>query len=334
MTNTGAASPSMQSSKGPELVVAIVNYKTPKFTIDCLRSLAEERTRGPVFEVIVADNASPDDSVPAIRSAIETNGWGAWARLLPLPKNGGFGYGNNGIVKDVLGQPDPAKYIWFLNSDTIVHRNAVAPLIAFLERRPEVGIVGSRLEDADGVLQTGAFRFHSVAGEFELAAQSGPITSLLKRQMISLPVDTPEGPCDWVSGASMLVRTDMLRTIGSFDETFFLYFEECDLCLRAARAGYLCYHVPSSRILHYGQGSSATPDTVDTRKRLASYWYQSRHWYYVKNHGVLYSLAADLSTLAGAAISLTRSVLERRQPGHPKLYMFDIVLHSSLFRRS
>jgi N-acetylglucosaminyl-diphospho-decaprenol L-rhamnosyltransferase len=318
----------------PDIVVAIVNYKTPGLTIDCLRSLAEERTRWPALDVIVADNASPDDSVPAISAAILANGWGSWAKLLPMPKNGGFGYGNNGVVTEVLSRPKPAKYIWFLNSDTLVLPNSIAPLIACMEQRPDVGFAGSRLENRASVPETAAFRIHSIAGEFEMAAQTGFVTRLLSPWMIPLPVELPEGPCGWVSGASMMARTEMLQKIGGFDERFFLYFEECDLSLRGARAGFQSYHVPASRIVHFGQGSSASSGTSNQRVRVASYWYQSRHWYYIKNHGVFYSLLADAATITGAALSLTRSFLGRRVSVHPKLYIYDIVMHSSLFRRA
>src|SRR5688572_19619303 len=99
-----ASSPAAPAAR-PEILVAIVNYCTPGLVIDCLASLEERRSECPSIVVAVADNASPDGSGEVIARAIAENGWSDWARLMPMPRNGGFGYGNNAIIREYLGGP-------------------------------------------------------------------------------------------------------------------------------------------------------------------------------------------------------------------------------------
>src|SRR5688500_13880044 len=106
-----------------KLLVVIVNYRTADLTVDCLRSLAPEvaAVAGGV-RVVVTDNLSGDDSVARIQRAIDDNGWGAWATLMPLPANGGFAYGNNAGIRPALEGPENEKpeYVLLLNPDTVV----------------------------------------------------------------------------------------------------------------------------------------------------------------------------------------------------------------------
>ncbi|MEL7238016.1 MAG: glycosyltransferase, partial [Planctomycetota bacterium] len=148
------------------LLVVIVNYKTAALTADCLASLEPEIARvreqfGPA-EVVVTDNASGDGSAEAIESTIASRGYGDWARLMPLPRNGGFAYGNNGAIRPALESDDPPTHILLLNPDTVVRDGAIVELLKFMQANDHVGITGSRLEDPDGTPQRSAFRFPGV----------------------------------------------------------------------------------------------------------------------------------------------------------------------------
>ena len=187
-----------------KLLIVIVNYRSADLTIDCLRSLAPEIPAG--TQVIVTDNLSPDDSVDRLNKvAIDY----PWVKIQPLPRNGGFAYGNNAAIGPVLGSPEKPDFVLLLNPDTVVLSGAIAALVDFMHANPNVGIAGSRLEDPDGTPQRSAFKFHSIAGEFERGIRMGIVTKLLAKRMIAQPVPAVPGPCDWVAGASMIVRREV-----------------------------------------------------------------------------------------------------------------------------
>src|SRR5438045_3361368 len=142
------------------LLIVIVNYRTADLVIDCLRSLAPEvgSIRGGGVRVVVTDNLSGDDSIERIERSIRNNNWSAWATLLPLPKNGGFAYGNDEAIRPALAWDDPPQYVLLLNPDTVVRGGSVRALLEFMDRQRDAGIAGSRLEDPDGTPQRSAFR--------------------------------------------------------------------------------------------------------------------------------------------------------------------------------
>lgn len=172
------------------LLVVIVNYRTPSLTIDCLRSLVGEvrALRGkplaaslPNTYVVVTDNASCDGSVEQITAAIQTEGWGDWASVMPLEHNGGYAFGNNAAIARALQSTNPPQYFLLLNPDTIVRPGALQVLIDFMDKHPKVGIAGSRLEDRDGTPQCSAFRFHTVLSEFDFGLRVGVVSKLLSK---------------------------------------------------------------------------------------------------------------------------------------------------------
>lgn len=315
----------------PELVVAIVNYCTPDLVIDCLRSLAEHRAECPSMAVVVADNASPDRSAEPIASAIAENGWGAWAELMRMPHNGGFGYGNNAIIRKHLLSPHPPKYIWLLNSDTVVRAGAITALLEFMERHPDVGAAGSRLEDPDGTAQHSAFRFPSIASEFEASIRLGVVTRLLDRWRIAPPIVDRDTSVDWLSGASLLIRSEVLRQVGDFDETYFLYYEETDLCRRLSEGGWRCWYVPESRVVHLVGKSTGVTARNSRPKRRPDYWFESRRRFFVKHHGRFYAALADLALAAGTSAALLRDMIQRRPSICPEHFLYDLARHSPLF---
>jgi N-acetylglucosaminyl-diphospho-decaprenol L-rhamnosyltransferase len=326
MTTSSPAS----ATARPEIVVAIVNYCTPGLVIDCLASLEERRSECPSMVVAVADNASPDGSGEVIARAIAENGWSAWARLMPMPRNGGFGYGNNAIIREYLGGPAEPKYIWLLNSDTVVRPGAISALLDFMERHPRVGVAGSRLEDPDGTPQHSAFQFPGVAAEFESSIRLGPVTRLLRRWMVAPPISDENGRYAWLSGAAMFFRPEVFRQVGLFDETFFLYYEETDLCLRVAEKGWELWYVPASHVVHLvGQSTGVTERTARPR-RLPRYWFESRRYFYIKHRGRIYAALADLALAAGSGLDVVRSAIQRRPSLTPPHLFSDLARHSAV----
>lgn len=300
------------------LAVVIVNYRTAGLVVDCLRSLAPEVAALPGTRVVVVDNASGDGSAGRIQAAIAAEGFGAWAEAVPLPDNRGFSAGNNAALRRLLAAPAPPGWFLLLNPDTVVRPGALAALLECGEASPDTGIVGSRLEDPDGTPQPSTFRFHGVLTQLDGALSLGPASRLLARWALVQPPPPPGGRVGWVSGASLLVRREVLEGIGLLDEGYFLYYEEVDLCLRAARAGWACRHEPRSRVVHL-VGKATGVDPARAVRRLPDYVLESRRRYFVKNFGRAYAALADLAWLAGHLAWRLRMRLqgrpERAEPG-------------------
>src|SRR5262249_24939007 len=162
-------------------------------------------------------------------------------------------------LRPILAAPNPPDYVLLLNPDTVVRPGAIRPLIDFMERHPEVGITGCRLEYPDGEPQRSAFRFPTIWSEFEGGIRVGVLSKLLNREVVAPRVSDEPHPTDWMAGASMLVRRAVFDDIGLMDEGYFLYFEETDFCLRARRAGWPGWYVPASHVVHLvGQASGVT----------------------------------------------------------------------------
>lgn len=315
---------------GHHLAIVIVNYRTVGLTIDCLRSL-EGQVRQLGAKVYVTDNQSGDDSVDRIGGAIAANGWSNWAMLMPLERNGGFAHGNNAAVRMLLQAQPPPQYVLLLNPDTLAREGALGELVDFMERHPKVGIAGSRLEDPDGTPQRSAFRFHTIASEFEGGVRLGFVSRLFKKKLVAPPVSDGVCQTQWLAGASMIIRRKVFEEVGLLDEAYFMYFEEVDFCLRAARARWECWYVPSSRVVHLvGRASGVTDPRL--RKRRPAYWFESRRRYFVKNHGAVYAMLADAAWAAGFASWRVRRFLQRRQDNDPPKLLMDFIRHSVFVR--
>jgi GT2 family glycosyltransferase len=141
-----------------------------------------------------------------------------------------------------------------------------------------------------------------------------------------VPMDLPDSPqtVDWTAGASLMMRRDVLDEIGLFDETFFLYFEETDLCRRAKNAGWPTVYLPESKVTHIGSVSTG----MKTWKRMPSYWFDSRWHYFTKNHGSLYAGVATAAFVATRSVLRLRRMIERKPSGDASHFLRDMVSHA------
>ncbi len=313
-------------------LIVIVNYRTADLTVDCLRSLDDEIHSLPDVRVVVTDNASGDDSPAQIRQAIEDNNWDTWATLMPLERNGGFAYGNNQAIRPAIESDTPPDFVLLLNPDTVVRRGAVAKLIEFMRAHPKAGIAGSRLEDPDAAPQRSAFRFPTIRSELDGGLRLGVVSRLLASASIAPPVRDDAHQTDWVAGASMIIRREVFLDAGLMDESYFMYFEEVDFCLRARRAGWPCWYVPESRVVHLVGQASGVTDTKATPKRRPDYWFDSRRRYFVKSHGLIYAALADAAWALGFATYRLRQRLQRKPDTDPPKLLYDFLRHSVFFR--
>ncbi len=316
-----------------KLLIAIVNYRSANLTIDCLQSLSSEMPKFLDARVVVVDCASADGSLQTLAGAIDHHGWNSWAQLIAAPENGGFAYGNNLAIKPFLDAPGSPEYVLLLNPDTLVRPGALTALVNFMDQNPRVGIAGSRLEDPDGTQQRSAFRFPSIFGELDNGLRLGLVSRMLHRFVVApAPQECPH-ETDWVAGASMIVRRQVISDIGLMDEQYFLYYEEVDYCLRARRAGWQIWYAPESRVVHLiGQSTGVTTKTAPTQRprRRPAYWFDSRKRYFVKNRGHLYAMIADAAWLIGLILCRTRQIVQRRPNDIPISLIPDLFRHSLL----
>jgi N-acetylglucosaminyl-diphospho-decaprenol L-rhamnosyltransferase len=315
------------------LLIVIVNYRTADLVVDCLRSLAPEIANlAGGARVVVTDNCSGDDSLQRVGGAIETNGWSAWASLVPLLRNGGFAYGNNEAIRPALASNDPPQHVLLLNPDTVIRPGAVATLLEFMDQHKDVGIAGSRLEDPDGTPQVSAFRFHGLVSEFENGIRLGLVTRVLAKFVVGQPVRQDACRTDWVAGASMIIRAEVFRDAGLLDEKYFMYFEEVDFCRAARRKGWPCWYVPASRVVHLVGSATQLSDGRKHRRRRPTWWFDARRRYFVKNHGALYAALADLMFVCGYSLWRLRRAIQRKDDTDPPKLLSDTIRNSVVVR--
>jgi hypothetical protein len=146
---------------------------------------------------------------------------------------------------------------------------------------------------------------------------------LLRKWVVALPIPKRTQQVDWLAGASMMIRRRVLEEVGLFDEAFFLYFEETDLCRRARLAGWPTFYVPESSVAHIG---SASTGMKDLKKRTPQYYFDSRRHYFLKNHGALYLLVANLSWVLGFSVGhVRRRMMNRPDRVHRSRAFVDFI---------
>jgi N-acetylglucosaminyl-diphospho-decaprenol L-rhamnosyltransferase len=312
------------------VLVVIVNYKTAALTVACLCSLATEIAENRWIRVTVVDNDSGDSNV--IAAAIQARGWSDWVSLTQAERNGGFAYGNNRGIEPALKWSEPPDYFLILNPDTEVRSGAIRSLVEFLDEHPRVGIAGGSFEFEDGSAWPIAFRFHSALSQLEQGIRLGPVSRMLRNRMVVRTMGGEPAEVDWVSGASMMIRRQVVQDVGLMDEGYFLYFEETDYCLQARRAGWSCWYVPHSRVMHICGQSTGVSSRENKLKRMPAYWFASRSRYFVKNHGLAYARIADVAFGVGLALWNLRRILTRHPQVDPPGMLADFWRSSVLFK--
>ena len=315
----------------PTVLTIILNYRTPELALKSAAAAMREMS-GIRGEIVIVDNDSQDDSFALISATVADPGWnrGGRVRVLQSDHNGGFGAGNNLAIRAGLSSGEQADFFYLLNSDAFPEPGAIRYLRDFMIAYPRTGVAGSQVRGTDGELHETAFRFPSASGEFEGAARTGIISRLLSNSIVALPVPQSDTQVDWVAGASVMLRRRMLDEIGLFDETFFLYFEETELCHRAAKVDWRTHYVVSSEVLHIGSASTG----MKTWRRTPDYWFDSRLHYFTKTKSGIYAALATLARIAGSLIWRLRRLAPNQPQGDPPMFLRDFTTHAlrSLFR--
>lgn len=268
----------------PRLTAIIVAYKSAP-TLPAALASALRCAQAGLMETIVVDNATPDQ---ATRDVIARNA-APFARVLRNHTNVGFGRGCN-VGLAAARTP----YVIFFNPDAEMEPQACETLVRFMDEHPRCALAGPAIahEGKEGFQHVGGLmRPTDIVGDC-----LGRYSSLRRRQRVeagAAPFRT-----DWVSGAMLLGRTDVLRGLGGFDPRYFLYWEETDLCRRALRAGHEVWAVPTAQVRHVGGVSAAQESDDRVRGCIATHYYQSRQHYLRTHFGTPAALAAELAEFA------------------------------------
>ena len=314
-----------ETGAAPSINVILLNWRTPDMTLEAAEAALAEMA-GLDAGLTIVDNDSGDGSFEKLSAAAQERGWLQTGRVAVVQSgwNGGFGAGNNYGIRQGMPDGRRADLVYLLNSDALPQPGSIRALADYISTHPKVGIACSRLRGTDDVPHSTAFRFPGIASEFEQTSRTGPVTKLLRKYVVALPQPVTSGRVDWSAGASMMIRMDVLDRIGLFDEGFFLYYEETDLCRRAADAGWQTHYIVESLVLHIGSVSTG----MKGWKRPPDYWYDSRRRYYEKHHGRIGALLATAAHLAGAGLFRLRCLLARRKSDMPPGHLSYLTRHA------
>jgi GT2 family glycosyltransferase len=265
--------------ESPLISVVIVSFNTCSVLRECLQVLESER-KDIASEVFVVDNNSRDLSVAMVESEFPQ------IRVIRSTVNLGFAGANNQAFPECKG-----KYIVLLNSDAFLLPGALRRAIEHMESDASVGLAGARLTGRDGSWQPSARMFPSALNEFfsltGLSARFGN-SRLFGRQDRTWADQSVAAEVDWVPGAFVIVRRDVLEQVGYFDEDFFLYYEEVDLCRRIKLFGYAIWYWPDIVVAHLGGESSKSMQSLSMSKsgaQLTLWRMRSELLYYRKHLG-------------------------------------------------
>jgi len=216
----------------PNVAIIILNWNRFRDTAECLESVFKIRYSN--YSVVVVDNGSVDDSAAGIEKAFDR------VTLIRNKDNLGYAEGNNVGILHALERG--ADYIWLLNNDTVVDPDALIAMVELAERDRGIGILGSKIYyfDQPEVLW---FAGATIDWHRAISPHIGRLENDIGQYDLATEVDR-------VTGCSMLVRREVFEKIGMFDEKFFLYDEEVDLCVRARKKGIRNYYVPKSVVYH------------------------------------------------------------------------------------
>jgi GT2 family glycosyltransferase len=246
-------------------------------------------------EIVVVDNGSMDGTIEMMKTEFPS------VALVALEKNIGFGAASNRGM-----QRCRSEHIYLINADTRVKPGSLAALNRYLEFHPEAAMIGPRLLNPDGTLQTSCFYYPTplhvflyISGSYKIIPH---LPILKKRSLQKVSGQTPMS-VPWVHGAALAFRRDQIQSLGGFDETFFLYFEEVDLCYRLSLQGQQMHFMPEAEIIHVGGAT-----TVQRRAWFYIEFFASLAHFYRKHYSRLLLTELVLIVKLVALLKLARDV--------------------------
>ena len=274
----------MPASQNHIASVIVVSYNARSLLSKCLKSVLNTANRAQV-EVIVVDNASEDGAADMVRDEFPQ------INLIVSKVNLGFAAASNLAYKHASGD-----VVFLLNPDARLKSGSLDAMFEFLDAHPECGLAGGLIRNPDGGIEPSARRFPGPLNKFSIiSGLSDRFPRFFGGADYKCFSHDRSLQVDWVPGTFTAIRRSMLEQIGFCDERFFMYYEETDLCLRAARSGWKTYFVPHAEIEHEGGGCSKTRADMEFDaggSQLLAYRTRSEALYYRKNFGLMKTLAA------------------------------------------
>lgn len=299
--------PEKKRKTGEQIAAAIVNYNTRDELRACLVGVIQSG----ITEIVVVDNASSDGSAEMVRQEFPQ------VHLEANPVNTGYGSGANRAIA-LCSSP----FVLLLNSDTLTPRNLLEPLCQYLDLHPQAAVVGPRLLNLDGTWQASFFHFPSPLFTLLQATSLGKLAAripLLKDRY--LPASDPDQSrqVPWVLGAALVIRRSAFEEVGGFDESYFMFSEEVDLCYRLQQAGWQVHYAPVVDIVHiYGASTSKVAGRMEAARYLSTRRFYELHynraqfaaWRTIIGYSMLRNLARDAFKLLWTQESKTRIRLQ------------------------
>ncbi|MCO6437407.1 MAG: glycosyltransferase family 2 protein [Phycisphaerae bacterium] len=290
-----------EETSSVDLTVVVVNYNNLRVLRGCLPAL-REALRGIAAETILSDNGSTDGSLEWVRAEFPE------VHILENRANLGFAEANNRAFAIARGG-----YVFLLNPDTVIEPDAICILIKVLDERPEVGAVGPKLLNGDGSRQISARAFPTALSyAFGLSglAWRHPKSRFYNRFDMLWWDGEDERAVDWVSGAAILTRREVLERVGGLDPYFFLTYDEVDWCHRVRKAGHAVWYTPHARIMHLDRQSEPQSNpNPEARIKYLTVERNSRVRYFVKHRGMLYAAWVECIHIVLALLVLIKARL-------------------------
>lgn len=261
------------------LSIIILSYNTKDLILKCLSSIFsnyKKELKEGLFEVIIVDNASTDGSIERIKNYE----LGIKPLKLIIIKNGqnvGFAKGINIGAKEAKG-----KYLFFLNSDTELKNDKLKEMVVFLKEHAEVGILGAKMVNENGSPEKSTGKFFNLLNTILMLA-GGERFGMLRFSPNKNEI------VDWVSGGAMMIKSELFKKLSGFDEGFFMYVEDMDLCFRAKNLGFSTSFFLKAVIFHKQHGSSSREYAIFNIYKGISYFFRNRkpYWQYLLIKGFL-----------------------------------------------
>jgi len=279
-------------SERTDISIVIVNYNVKDFLLECLRSI-ESASKGLDIETIVVDNNSSDGSVEFLEPLFPQ------VTFIKAGDNLGFGKANNIGIKRAKG-----KYLLILNPDTLLEQNTLHAMFEYMEQNPGIGIAGCKVLNPDGTFQSACRRgfptpWASFCKLFGLQ-KLFPKSTLFGKYNPTVRDENESYYVDAVIGAFMFCRTELIKEIGGFDEKFFMYGEDLDMCYRVQKAGYKVGYFSGATIIHY-KGESSKRSSINEVK----HFYQAMEIFAKKHfsHSALFLLFLRLGIVVRAGLA-------------------------------
>lgn len=283
-----------------DVSIVIVNYNVKAYLANLLDSIKKGST-GLNVQVIVIDNASIDGSIDYVEKRHPENIY------IRNKKNLGFGRANNQSI-DLIDSP----YTLLLNPDTIIQENTLSTLIEFMNSNRKVGLATCRLLNADGSYSNDAIR--NVPNLWSALMRILGITELFPNSKFAgsyfLAKEDPKEVIDVpvISGSFMFIRSELFKQLNGFDDRFFMYFEDTDLCFRVKEAGYEIKYVPNTSIIHF-RGESTKKHTLNHHLIFNKALYQFYQKHYSSGYSFISRLVIYLGLIFRAFFVYLKSLL-------------------------